>query len=264
MEAYIEYVILDNFTIDLLILLIVINILRFKVKKGRILLSASLGTAGAVVMPIIPLAAAIAVRIILAPLMILILRKYKSLKEYILTLLIMLAVTFGAGGAVMAIFNMSVSDNYMFINYPQGGIVGLSALGIIIIFYAVKQLSLFTRVIPQGRELYDVTVKIGDDLIKMKAFYDSGNSLYDNDYKPVLIIGNQYSECIVKGCKAGENITLSTVNGRKETKSYIIEKVLIYICGQVNTIYNISTVISETSFNHYDLLLGRDILKEGF
>ncbi len=66
MEAYIEYVIWDNFTMDLLIMLIALNALRMKIDKLRVLLSAALGTTGAVLMPIVPFYAAIIIRIIAA------------------------------------------------------------------------------------------------------------------------------------------------------------------------------------------------------
>lgn len=263
MEAYIEYVILDNFAVDLLILLITLNILSIRIIKYKVFLGALIGTIGAVIMPVIPFVIAIIIRIILAPLMCLVVARYTKVKEYILTLLVMIVVTFAIGGAIIAIFNMSVADNYLILHYPDGGIIGLSAFAVILVYYVFIQLRNSFRFKIDKRELYNVELIIGENRIECKGFYDSGNSLYDNSNKPVLILDKDIGERIKAKNSQGEIIHINTVNGAKETRCYIIEKVMIYISGQVNTIYNVSCVISETSFKHYDLLLHKEMIKEG-
>lgn len=258
MEAYIEYVIWDNFTMDLLIMLIALNALRMKIDKLRVLLSAALGTTGAVLMPIVPFYAAIIIRIISAPLMCLIAVRLRTLKEYILILLVMVTVTFALGGAVMGIFNMSVKGNFLIMHYPDGGVIGLSALAVILVYYGIKQLGIYMKSRRIDRELYDVILNNS----KLKAFYDSGNNLYDNQFRPVLILSNEHKD-LLNNLKTGEKITINTIKGAYQSDSYILDKLLIYINGQVNTIYNVSCAASEISFGHYDLLLHREMIKEG-
>ena len=53
MEVYIEYVIIDNFIIDMLILLFTSLVLGSKVGKLRLVLSTLIGVVGAIFMPFI-------------------------------------------------------------------------------------------------------------------------------------------------------------------------------------------------------------------
>ncbi|MGI6700907.1 MAG: sigma-E processing peptidase SpoIIGA [Christensenellales bacterium] len=262
MEAYIEYVIIDNFAVDLLILLITVNILRLKVLKSLIILSSIAGTALAVAIPLMPEIAAIIMRALTAPVMCIMLKRYQSVKEYLITLLVMALTTFAIGGIIIAVFNMSLTGNFLYLTYPTGGIVGLTALGAILTGYILKQLVLRARQIPISSEIIYAEIFMCERRVKLKAFYDSGLNLYDKAGRPVLIISPEYEKHIVR-CPKGDVIGVNTINGQKETNSYIIEKVLIYINGQVNTIYNVGCIVSSTGFNNYDLLLGREMLKEG-
>jgi hypothetical protein len=194
--------------------------------------------------------------------MCIILIKTKKLKEYVLMLLVFLIVTFSIGGAVIAIFNMSVRDSMLAVISPTGGTVGLTAFGALIIIYSFSQLGKLLRARPSRRELYDVDIVSEQMIHKVKAFYDSGNNLYDVAFQPVLILSKSKAKAI-KDFKEGGILTVNTVNGAKQAKYYIIPEVKIYKEGQVNTLYNISCILSETEFLSYDLLLHREIIKEG-
>lgn len=262
MEAYIEYVILDNFAVDLLIMLIVIKLLRLDLIKIRLFLCVLLGTAGAVIMPIVPFVIAVIIRIMLAPLMCIIATRYSSVRQYILTLVVMVMVTFAIGGAILGIFNMTVSDNYLIMHYPQGGIIGLTVLGVLFVSYVLLQLEMSLRIGRNAKSYYLVGIEIDGVEHLMKGFYDSGNSLYDKGLRPVVIASLKH-RMLVETLVENDELDYTTISGKKRTKSYIISKVKIYIKGQVNTLYNISAIVSQTSFNHYDLLLHKDMIKEG-
>ena len=59
MEIYIEYVILDNFSVDLLLLLVTCRIMKFPVRKWRLALSGLAGTAFALLSPYLKLPGAL-------------------------------------------------------------------------------------------------------------------------------------------------------------------------------------------------------------
>lgn len=262
MTAYIEYVILDNLGMDVLICWITQCLMRKKRTFIRITLASLLGTVCAVVTPLLPYAFAVLVKIITAPLMCMLLIKSRKIKEYMLTLLVFLLVSFAIGGAVIAIFNMSASESILAFVTPRGGIVGLTAFVTLVIIYAFNQLSNVMRARPGGCELYKVDIIAEGRIHNVRAFYDSGNNLYDTAFRPVLILSRSKANAI-KNCIEGGMLNVNTVNGAKAAKYYIIPEVKIYKEGQVNTLYNISCILSEIEFLSYDLLLHREIIKEG-
>lgn len=262
MEAYIEYVILDNFSIDLLLLIITMKLLRRDISRIRLILSALIGTVSAVFMPLSPDWLAFVLRIITAPIMCLVIR-HKNIKSYILFLLVMLTVTFAIGGMIIAIFNMSISDNYTYIIYPDKGIIGLSVLGIIAMWYVLTQLT--RSVIHKVSEKRKYLVKIisNNITLDLNAYLDTGLKLYDCKSKPIIVASNNIANDIISAGISKSMVTTNTIDGLNETICYIMERILIYSGGQVNTINNVGCIISKTNINESDLLIHSDMVKEG-
>lgn len=263
MEAYIEYVILDNFAIDLLILVITMKLLRVSVPKLRLIISSLIGTASAVIMPLIPyLSIAIMLRLVTAPIMCIVF-KHKSIKHYVLFLLVMVVTTFAIGGTIMAIFNMSVSDNYILVYYPDKGIIGLSALAVMGVWYTLSQLTKSIKYRLNDKMIYSVKILSNAKMLDLRAYIDTGLKLYDSKGQPIIVASRHLQDRIILSSVSQYNITTNTIDGVNETICYTMEKLLIYYSGQVNTINNIGCIISKTNLNECDLLIHSELIRGG-
>jgi len=99
MTVYIEYVILDNLLIDLLIIYLTSSLLKIHFNKVNILLSALIGTAFAVVMPFISLNSYVLffLKLSVGMTMVLVLKKF-SFGKFVITFVTFISLTFMMGG----------------------------------------------------------------------------------------------------------------------------------------------------------------------
>ncbi len=194
MSVYIEYVILDNLVINSLILLCVKKTLRLKSPWWRMLLSAILGTAVAVALPLLklPNVALIPIKILLGVIMVLILASYSSVKSLIFAFLIFIAYTMLLGGACMAtllLFGTSLeelaSGGYD-IALPLGIIMLIVAFYVYLIIAIAKYIGRRQVMTPFMRK---VKLIMGERELVFNAFIDSGNKLMDKTSgMPVIIL----------------------------------------------------------------------------
>lgn len=194
MEIYIEYVIIDNLVINMLILLCTKSAMKLRAKFVFIFLSAVLGTVFAVVYPLFGLSslALLPLKIALGLIMVAIIAKYSSFKEYIITFLLFLLFTLLLGGASIAtlmLFGTSLeaiaAGGYDMI-IPLGVVLLIVSLYVAIIIALAKFLNRKRDAEPF---LKNVELTIGDKVLSLAAFLDSGNKLYDRKTGlPVVII----------------------------------------------------------------------------
>ena len=112
MTVYVEFVIIDNFVIDLLILLLTKTLLKIQTKKILLFIATTFGTIVAVVSPLLPNIISQVIKIPLALSMVLIAFRPKTLKEFLaqtLTFLISTFVMIGCCLVISQIFKIEVS-----------------------------------------------------------------------------------------------------------------------------------------------------------
>jgi len=287
MELYIEYVIIDNLVINTLILLCTKATLKLKARFWRILVSALIGTAFAVVYPLLGLSNWILfpMKVALGVIMVLILAPYSRFKDFVLSFVFFLLYTLLLGGAVIAtlmVFGTSIemlaSGGYDIV-VPVGVILLIVSLYVAIIVAVAKYINRKRNIDPFIRQ---VLLKIGDTNLEFNAFIDSGNKLTDKKTGlPVIILSlsllekyfskDQLEDLILLCGKAKNspfknvhNITYGTISG-EEKKMVVFEASSLCIKSQSSEYITNKFMVGVTyqKFNDtvkYDMLLNPAVL----
>lgn len=192
MEVYIEYAIIDNMTIDLLILVLTSKLNKLDVSKLRLTLTALFGTIIALISPLLTGIFLILVKLLCGLTMPLLLLKKPSFKTYIIVMLSFILITAVFGGVCLAIcsfFNLNFqveNGAIMVYSFPTG----LAIIIAFIMFYIIKNLikHFYTKK-RLSKFLYDVWFSLNNTLVKTSGFLDSGNKLSDQiSGKPITLI----------------------------------------------------------------------------
>ena len=195
MSVYIEYIFLDNFIINFLLLYAVTKTLRVKAKKLRLFAAALLGTILAILLPLFEVGdiAAFAVKLGTGLLMTVLACPARG-KRFLAAYLLFVLYTFALGGAAIGLLFMLKADMrqtaaliYDF-DVPIGLIIAALALCVKLLFDLVKYLQRRRSVYPFLR---DIELEYNGKRFRATAFIDSGNRVYDDDGSPVLVIGRR-------------------------------------------------------------------------
>jgi stage II sporulation protein GA (sporulation sigma-E factor processing peptidase) len=276
MIVYIEFVIIDNMVIDYILLYILFKCIKKEVKWWRLFISCILGTAVAVLLPLVSLNTMLLffIKLITGILMVYVCREYKTFKEFVTAAILFFLFTFLLGGIIIGLFFMlkidySIENNFNYISNIPIGLILLTAfiMGIVL---RITFLKLYKkRNINQF--IYNCGLYLNNIKINSKGFMDSGNQLYDymND-SPVIITGRNTASRLFKeglftnGTKA-RFLEFSTIGGKGKMLIFKIDKLEIYIGNTMNIINNITLGISPYHIKgneDYDLILHPALIKE--
>ncbi len=193
MEVYIEYVIIDNLIIDMLVLLCIKATLKLNTKFWKIFLAAIIGTIFACLMPILSLSelALIPIKLALGVAMVLVLAKYSTFKEFLFAYLLLVLYTMllvGACIVTLMLFGTDIDElkaGYS-TEFPVGIVILMVALYVAIVVSIAKYLGRKRNI---SSYVKSVTLKIGDKLLNINGFVDTGNNLIDpKSGLPVVIL----------------------------------------------------------------------------
>lgn len=285
MVIYIEQVLIDNFIINLFIILSLRAILRAKFKKINIVLASLLGSFVALILPLFRFNLIInsLIKILLSLVMVIILKRFTKLKEYLLYYLTFLLLTFVFGGACLFIlmsFDKSFKiNNYSTYSLPLGVIVVIIFFIFIIIknifknFYSRKKINNF---------VYKVVVENNDEKDEILGFLDSGNTLVDKlTGKPITIVNFYSLKNVLKQISITDiilnketkinkyfnnvHIVETTSIGNNKNKILVLEvqKLEIYLENKVNIIDNAIIGLTLKNFINdlgYNALLNSKLL----
>lgn len=285
MVIYIEQVLIDNFIINLFIILSLRAILKAKFKKINIVLASLLGSVVALILPLFRFNLIInsLIKILLSLVMVIILKRFTKLKEYLLYYLTFLLLTFVFGGACLFIlmsFDKSFKiNNYSTYSLPLGVIVVIIFFIFIIIknifknFYSRKKINNF---------VYKVVVENNDEKDEILGFLDSGNTLVDKlTGKPITIVNFYSLKNVLKQISITDiilnketkinkyfnnvHIVETTSIGNNKNKILVLEvqKLEIYLENKVNIIDNAIIGLTLKNFINdlgYNALLNSKLL----
>ena len=140
---YIEYVIIDNFIINFLLLKSAMASSRVKTGKLKLIISSVLGTVVAVIMPLFSIdnGFLILIKINLGLVMVLIAGEYLTVKKMLIAFCYFLLFTFLSGGLIIGLFCLAGVDYivYFSVNYNSFMPVGISVL----LVYLFTKLTLY-------------------------------------------------------------------------------------------------------------------------
>lgn len=233
MAVYIEYVIIDNFVIDFLLAFAVVKTLNIPCKMPFIMLSALIGTAFAVILPLVKLPSFVvmAVKISVAPLICLPLC-HNCAKKFLYSLLLMLAYTFAFGGAILGLLLLGggfdfVSGTVCYsTNFPIG--IYLAAAVLLVGVFA-RIFNYYKAYSVKRKHIISCILSVADTQISLDGYADSGN-LLEIDGLPVVfatdktllkVLGKSISKAIADGKKVGlTSVSYATLSGEGRATAF--------------------------------------------
>ncbi|MDR0426241.1 MAG: sigma-E processing peptidase SpoIIGA [Clostridiales bacterium] len=256
MTAYIEYVIIDNFSVTLLVAALTYRLILRRVPWPRALLGAAVGTVCAVLSPFIAnfyllLFFKIAVWAGLSLLL------FYRKKRFFMASLLFLGITFAFGGAMFALGYMATSSveaamDYEMFDFP----VGLLLLAAVLVFKGLQILGLkLYRIKDIGGLTYECRIQLFEGVVTLHGMMDTGNRLYDRTSGLPVVVVNAKSlmpvlsdeqfrllfsgqgEKLQRGAHYIGYGTLSTEKSR--ILLYKPDKFLLYLPDRENILYDV-------------------------
>ena len=238
MEVYVEVVILNNLAIDLFLMLLTYFCTRQKVKKLRIFIGGIVGATGAVFYPLMG-KYKILLALTFAPVLTLVFYNSQTIKQYLLGLVVFTALTFSLGGIITGVSNLTG------ITLTTNLIPAVTLFSVMFLLYFVWHI---VYVVKKHKRIEPVVLKLYGDSLKLKALYDTGNSLVDGD-KPVIVLSKRCGEKYIS--KSEREIVVKTVGGLSTLKLLDGESIKFKQKGEVR----FSVAVSKENYVGYDVVL---------
>lgn len=260
MIIYIEQVLIDNFIINFFIILTLKAILKAKINKINMVLSSLLGSVVALLLPLFGFNLIInsLVKILLSLVMVIILKKFVKLKEYILYYLTFLFITFLYGGACLFIL-MYFDKNFKINNFTTYSLP-LGVIVLIVFFIMIVIKSIFKNFYNRKKinnYVYKIVIENNSEKDELLGFLDSGNTLVDSlTGKPITVVNYSSLKNVLKDISITDIIlnketklnkffknvhiieTSSIGNNKNKIMLIEVEKLEIYLDNSVNIINN--------------------------
>lgn len=227
MQVYVEYAVLENFCMDFTLLTAAKLATKNPASYFRIGISSALGACFAVCFPLLNLSGgwAIAVKLLAGLALAGIGGKFSSFKGYAKFALAFTAITFVAGGALIAVF--SLAD----ISYGDGGGYLISSVPVGIPLFAAVCIALIVKKIASKalvRRANDAKCKIylNGKCAVCRGFYDSGNKVYMGG-APVTVAPKHIALQLIDGGGIKNFAYIHTVAGESKIPVFTADKIEI-------------------------------------
>lgn len=255
MTVYLEYAILDNFTLDFFLLFCASVTLKLPFKKRRVALGAAVGTGIALLSVYV---CGVWLYILRAACLLAMCAVTVGFgKKLFWHILLTLAYTFVTGGAIVGIFNLLgvayVAENGFFYNMPVPLFVYV--IGVCAVAFLCYSLAVFVR---QTREavpyLKKVRVHLGKQVCSVLGFCDSGNTVFCRDLPVCFVTKNFgnfrqfFAERILQG--KFQRVQVATLVGAQTVCAVQAELETDGICRDV-----FLALPAQKCQTHYELLL---------
>lgn len=235
-EVYIEYAVAENLIIDVSLIYAALKAARREVKLPLVLISGGVGTAAAVIFPLIyfPAAVKIILKILVGALMCVI----ASPKKPVAVTIAFFAASFIIGGGISALVSLPFSSEedgvYAVYSPPAGVIVCIASVGSAAIAFAADRLYSHSRIIKNS---VPCEIKNGGSVVKARALIDSGNNFYYRG-NPVSIISPSIAVKLIGDFPAAPiyEAEINTVTGSGKIRIIKAEAMAIYFPNGKNII----------------------------
>lgn len=261
MTVYIEYVLIDNFVIDYLLLKATFAITGSNYSKRWLFLCAFLGAIFALLFPLITVNKILLaiIKIAFGLILVAISVKHKSAKEFYINLIIFFLLTFAVGGSIIgvySIFNLSYSSELSV------------AIMILPVYLLIKGITVVIKFIYRRKSVmtgvFEIEISAFNKIKKGKGFFDTGNAVYDND-SPVIFCDKNFVKEFLDGALLSpvRKITVSTATGKDQLVAFKTTSVKIYIDNKAHIFYNVTLCVTKKQVGMgYDVILHPDLIKE--
>lgn len=275
MIVYIEYVLLNNFLVTLMLLVSTNILLKQKSNKLRVILACLLGAGMAIVYPICNLSGIVLLLLKTMVGFLISATAFKNcgLKKLFVNFVIFMFLTALYGGINLMIYFAVYGD------FSQSKTLPLPIIlfSIFTITYFVKQISMHIYNKKKIAEfIYEIELVNNNKKVKTNAYLDSGNVLCDpetntpivvinfkifnklfNDFSPMKLMKKQ-----IDNLKNGHYIKVSTVTTNGEMLVFSIDNLILKMPNGDKTIVSPMLGLTQTSFKHLccDMLLNPKLI----
>ena len=268
MSVFVEFVFLDNFIIDWMLVWLSRKALKLSVKKRWVSLSSLIGSVGAIVYPFLKVGVLVGL-ILKIPLGLAIVfasGKFRSVREFLRCFCLFLSFTFLSGGAVTAIF-WGLGLSFDPVSYANGELVPLFIILAVVVMTCLG-VSRLIKALYKKRATAKFAVKckvvINGNEFDAEGYFDSGNNLvYKRTNSPIVLFSNSFGKKLktlgALDTAFFDMVAVNTVAGKSYIPIYKTQSFLIYNDGEPNILYNVMLGAASVDLfcgNEYDLLLG--------
>lgn len=264
MTVYIEYVLIDNFLIDYLLLKATFSTTGISVRKGRLFLCAIFGAVTAIVYPFFEnfYILQTVFKIFSGFLIVLIAVKFSSVKSYVINALIFFLYTFLMGGAIIGIYNL--------LNIPYQTEISVAFM-VIPVYLLITGMERAIKYLYRRREIMKLTVKVelefSNKKVALNGFYDTGNGVYDGDSPVIFCTKKTFTEIVGDNLLRAKlkKICIFTVNGETENFAVSLDKIKIYNKDEPNIYNNVTLCATKNSVGDgYDVILHPALMESDY
>ncbi len=227
MTIYLDYIFIENFLIDYILLKETSYIARRQLANSRAIISSIVASLYVVIMVYFKLQELnyLICKVLLVIILIYISFNSRKVDEYIKLIAIFFLIS------VINVGTLTVITNLFNLHSMTG------VLKVIVYISSMCTSKLFTKhmwkIYKQDVKnqdlIYEVKINFGDKTYKYNAFLDTGNTVYSYTYNVPVIFAEIMDETIMQELKKKQffNITTVTLSNRQEKKAYIFEKIEI-------------------------------------
>lgn len=263
MIIYIEYVIINNFVIDFLLLKTTFLLTGKKTKLYRLILIALLGAFISLVFPLIKIKGVYLtlIKILVGTLLVILSSNFKDIREFFINLVIFYLLTFTLGGIVIGVLSISGIEKAKEI------VIALCFIPAFLVLYAVKKVFIFLYRRKNVENLiYDTELEFNGIKIKGRAFLDTGNLLYYKD-SPVIVCEKSFIKKFTESKDFYKNlkkIDITTATGDGQNYCIQLSSFKIFIKDKPNIYNNVALMIAKINMVGVDILLNPALLGENY
>lgn len=271
MEIYIEYLIVDNLVVDSFILKLIELTNGFKIAKKNKFLVMFFGVIIALVMPYFYSYQVFLwiYRLVTSIILVLMIKKYKKLNDFISYYILFITYTFLIGGLCYGLINLlnikhSATTLLLYnFEFPIGIFGIIFYIGLCFLKFVINLIKNKLKV----TELkYEILLENNGKKIRAIGFFDTGNSLTIDNKGIIIISINTFlrlcDDMDLKNfedlgmCKNSRYIEVKGIGGAEKCFSFEVDKVVIN-----NVTYeNFRVIVAKKNFKDFDCILHRDFV----
>ncbi len=194
MEVIVENVILDNFTMDYLLLFLTNKFTNSPTSHRCLFVACLFGTGFSLISPILVLPSLLWIILKLVVGLIIVLLSLCSFYKIFSRYLIFMLLTFAFGGAMYAVFyffGTSTSAGASITYYSEIPFAFVLSSAILLSILVYGQINRFMTTKKYSQYSVDVVLCIRNKPVKMRGFIDTGNTLQNQVGRPVVILNEK-------------------------------------------------------------------------
>ena len=274
LTVYADILLTLNLIVDYFLLSLTARLLKHKASLLRLIFGSVIGAVSSlyIFLPQFSILFEILTKVSVCVLMCLVTFKSNSIKGFLRSFAVLISVTFGYGGAMIAIwyifkpYGMVINNSVVYFNISPLFLCLFSVLAYFIII-TVNRLTGRNSVCSKKCQ---IKVYARDSFIELTAILDTGNSLCDNISNGEVIIADEASVLKLFGCHSGSSelnsrfrvIPLNTVSGVGLLNAYRCDKALISYNKKEIELKSPILAVSKVSLgDDYNAILNPQILE---